>query len=75
MTKNLEFNATIKVKEPTKFPNETLKIPVQVFVTVPAKSEDCDQCINLIIVAFCLVVILLVANIVNEINIRVKKRN
>ena len=61
ITENSTFNATVKVRETTKFPEEPLNIPVQFVVTVPASYEPQKSTMNLVYIALGTIVFLLSA--------------
>ena len=64
MTKNLTFNATIEVKETTKFSNQPLTIPALFVVTVPAKYKIPESTTNQVYIILGTAVLLLLVVLV-----------
>ena len=61
-TRSKIYNATVKISESTKFPDEQLVIPLRLFVTVPATIQlpDGDNSIAIAIAVSLLVVVAIV---------------
>ena len=64
ITKNSTFNATIKIRETTTFPDQPLSIPAHFVVTVPAKYEIPKSMTNLIYITLGIAVSLLLVVVV-----------
>ena len=73
-TQSKVYNATVKISESTKFPDEQLVIPLRLFVTVPATIQlpDGDNSIA-IAVAVSLLVVIAVVVLVWKLKTRKKK--
>ena len=76
ITQNLTFNATIQVQENTKFPNEKLEIPLQVFITMPADFEtlNATETSTVIGIVVSLLILIAVVGLVWKFKLRNKSK-